>query len=105
MVIQEKESLLPLPKQVIWDSYRVKQPKAKVLHNNTIRFQSNLYSVPPGYVAKSMILQVMDTMLYINDNTKLVAVHALSKKKFNYLASHYEAQLQKIILQKYKCNH
>ena len=30
MVIQEKESLLPLPKQVIRDSYRVKHPKAKI---------------------------------------------------------------------------
>ena len=32
-----------------------------------------------------------------NYNTKLVTVHVLSKKKFNYLASHYEAQLQKTI--------
>lgn len=97
MLIKEKESLLPLPKQVIRDSYRVKHPKAKVLHDNTISFQGNHYSVPPGYVAKSMTLQVIDTMLYIYDNTKLVAVHALSKKKINYLPSHYEAQLQKTI--------
>jgi len=48
MVIQEKESLLPLPKQVIRDSYRVEHPKAKVLHDNIISFQGNLYSVPPG---------------------------------------------------------
>ena len=32
-----------------------------------------------------------------NYNTKLVTVHVLSKKKFNYLTSHYEAQLQKTI--------
>ena len=32
-----------------------------------------------------------------NYNTKLVTVYVLSKKKFNYLASHYEAQLQKTI--------
>lgn len=32
-----------------------------------------------------------------NYNTKLVTVYVLSKKKFNYLASHYEGQLQKTI--------
>ena len=82
---------------MIRDSYRVEHPKARVLHDNTVSFQGNQYSVPPGYVAKSMTLRVIDKMLHIYDNTKLVAVHALSKKKINYLPSHYEAQLQKTI--------
>lgn len=97
MLVKEKESLLPLPKQVIRDSYRVEHPKARVLHDNTVSFQGNQYSVPPGYVAKSMTLRVIDKMLHIYDNTKLVVVHALSGKKFNYLPAHYEAQLQKTI--------
>ena len=80
MVIREKESLLPLPKEVIRDSYRIKHPKAKVLQDNTVSFQGNHYSVPPGYVAKSMTMQLIDKMLHIYDNTKLVAVHPLSGK-------------------------
>lgn len=82
---------------MIRDSYRVKHPKAKVLHDSTISLQGNHYSVPPGYVTISMTLQLVDTMLYIYDNKKFVTVHSLSKKKFNYLSSHYEAQLQKTI--------
>ena len=82
---------------MIRDSYRVEHPKARVLHDNTVSFQGNQYSVPPGYVAKSMTLRVIDKMLHIYDNTKLVVVHALSGKKFNYLPAHYEAQLQKTI--------
>ena len=97
MVIEKKESLLPLPKEVIRDSYRVEHPKAKVLQDNTVCFQGNHYSVPPENVGKSMTLQVISRMLHIYDNTKLVTVHALSKKKCNYLPSHYEAQLQKTI--------
>ena len=44
-----------------------------------------------------MTLQVINRMLHIYDNTKLVTAHVLSKKKCNYLPSHYEAQLQKTI--------
>lgn len=66
---------------MIRDSYRVEHPKATVLHDNTISFQGNQYSVPPGYVAKSMTLRVIDKILHIYDNTKLVTVHVLSRKK------------------------
>lgn len=65
---------------MIRDSYLVEHPKTKVLHDNTISFQANQYSVPPGYVAKSMTLRVIDKILHIYDNTKLVTVHVLSQK-------------------------
>lgn len=82
---------------MIRDSCRVEYLKAKVLHDNTVSFQGNQYSVLLGYVAKSMTLRVIDKMLSIIDNTKLVAVHVLSGKKLNYLRSHYAVQLQKSI--------
>lgn len=68
-----------------------------MLQDNTVCFQGNYYSVSPENVDKSMMLQVINRMLYIYDDTKLVTVHALSKKKCNYLYSHYEAQIQKTI--------
>ena len=68
-----------------------------MLHNNTVSFQVNQYSVLLGYVAKSMTLRVIDKLLNIYDNTKLVAVHVLSGKKLNYLRSNYAVQLQKSI--------
>lgn len=94
---KEKESLTPLPTKVIRDSYRIDHPKAKVSASNLISFRGSHYSVPPGYVAKSMTLKTIDKMLYIYDSTELIAQHPLSDKKVNYLPSHYEAQLQKTI--------
>ena len=97
LLAKEKESLTPLPTKVIRDSYRIDHPKAKVSTSNLISFRGSHYSVPPGYVAKSMTLKTIDKMLYIYDSTELIAQHQLSGKKVNYLPSHYEAQLQKTI--------
>lgn len=97
LLAKEKESLTPLPTKVIRDSYRIDHPKAKVSRSNLISFRGSHYSVPPGYVAKSMTLKTIDKMLYIYDSTELIAQHPLSGKKVNYLPSHYEAQLQKTI--------
>lgn len=97
MLEKEKESLSPLPKKVIRDSYRIEHQKAKVTKDNLICFRGSYYSVPPKYVAKSMTLKVVDKTLYIYDNTELVAQHPLSKKRYNYLPDHYEAQLQQTI--------
>ena len=97
LLAKEKESLTPLPTKVIRDSYRIDHPKAKVSTSNLISFRGSHYSVPPGYVAKSMTLKTIDKMLYIYDSTELIAQHPLSGKKVNYLPSHYEAQLQKTI--------
>lgn len=97
LLAKEKESLTPLPTKVIRDSYRIDHPKAKVSTSNLISFCGSHYSVTPGYVAKSMTLKTIDKMLYIYNSTELIAQYPLSGKKVNYLLSHYEAQLQKII--------
>lgn len=94
MLEKEKKSLTPLPTKGIRDSYKIDHPKAKVSRSNLVSFRGSQYSVPPGYVAKSMTLQVIDKMLYIYDSTELVAQHLLSEKPLNYLPSHYEAQLK-----------
>ena len=97
LLTKEKKSLTPLPTKVIRDSYRIEHPKAKVSTSNPISFRGSHYSVPPEYVAKSIILKTIDKMLYIYDSTELIAQPPLSGKKVNYLPSHYEAHLQKTI--------
>lgn len=84
MLEKEKESLTPLPTKGIRDSYKIDHQKAKVSRSNFISFRDGQYSVPSGYVAKSMTLQVIDKMLYIYDSTELVAQHLLSEKSINY---------------------
>ena len=80
---------------MIRDSYRIDHPKAKVSTSNLISFRGSHYSVPPGYVAKSMTLKTIDKMLYIYDSTELIAQHLLSGKKVNYLPSHYEVDIKR----------
>ena len=80
---------------MIRDSYRIDHPKAKVSTSNLISFRGSHYSVPPGYVAKSMTLKTIDKMLYIYDSTELIAQHQLSGKKVNYLPSHYKVDIKR----------
>ena len=68
---------------MIRDSYRIEHPKAKVSTSNLISFRGNHYSVPPGYMEKSMTLKTIDKILYIYDSTELIAQHLLSGKKVN----------------------
>lgn len=68
LLAKEKESLTPLPTKVIRDSYRIDYPKAKVSTSNFINLRGSHYSVPPGYVAKSITLKTIALM-------KLVICH------------------------------
>ena len=65
---KEKESLTPLPTKVIRDSYHIDHRKAKVSISNFISFRGSHYSVPPGYMAKSMALKTIDNTYIIAQN-------------------------------------
>ena len=86
---KEKGSLLPLPDESIRNHYSIKTTQVKVNASSMISYQSNQYSVPPEYIAKTLKLQVHDNQIHLYCNTKLVAVHSISYKKLNYLESHY----------------
>lgn len=86
---KEKLSLSPLPKESIRKAYRITTSTPKVNQSSMITYLSNQYSVPPEYIGKRIHLQVYDDYLHVYYNTKLVTIHRLSKKKLNYLESHY----------------
>ncbi len=86
---KERNLLSALPSNRIRDFYRIKHTLVKVTPSNMVNYQSNQYSVPPGYIGKAVGLQVYDKTLYIYSNMNLIAQHHLSEKKLNYHPDHY----------------
>lgn len=86
---KEKDSLSPLPHESIRNQYRIKTKQVKVNPAAMISVKSNLYSVPPEYIGKTVNYQLHDSNIYVYFNTKLIAVHYLSNRKLNYSHEHY----------------
>lgn len=66
-----------------------------------VTYKSNQYSVPAGYIGKTVGLQVYDNTIYIYSNTDLIAQHHLSHKKINYQKEHYIESLTNRLPYKY----
>lgn len=86
---KEKDLLSPLPNKRIRDSYKIDHIPVKVNPSNMISFNSNLYSVPPGYIGKTLSLQVYDDHIFVYYNTDLIVQHTISQSKINYKPEHY----------------
>lgn len=54
-----------------------------------ISFKSNQYSVPTGYIGKTLGLQVYDNHIYVYYNTDLIVQHPIRQSKINYKPEHY----------------
>lgn len=100
---KERAHLLPLPKDTIRKPYQLVTITSKVNISSMITYHSNQYSVPPEYIGKTLNLQVYDNHLHVYYNTTLVAVHAISSKKLNYLEQHYIA-ISEITLKNRNCD-
>ncbi|PGL69335.1 IS21 family transposase [Bacillus sp. AFS055030] len=94
---QEKNLLLPLPRQQIRDSYRIKHTLVKVNSTNMVSYKSNQYSVPAKYRGKTVGLQAYDDQLFIYYNTELIVQHKISQLKINYKDEHYKEELSKAV--------
>ena len=90
---KEKDSLRPLPHESVRNQYKIKTVHAKVNNAAMISVKSKQYSVPCEYIGKEVSYQAHDSNLYIYFNTKLIAMHTVSKQKLNYMPEHYEAAL------------
>ena len=86
---KERNLLSPLPSKRIRDFYKINHTLVKVNPSNMVTYKSNQYSVPAGYIGKTVGLQVYDNTIYIYSNMDLIAQHHLSQKKINYLKDHY----------------
>ncbi len=54
-----------------------------------ITYKSNQYSVPAGYIGKTVGLQVYDNHIFVYYNTDLIVEHTISPLKINYKQEHY----------------
>ncbi|MBW8352166.1 IS21 family transposase [Bacillus sp. IITD106] len=86
---KEKDLLSPLPNARIRDSYKIDHILVKVNPSNMITYKSNQYSVPAGYIGKTVGLQVYDNHIFVYYNTDLIVQHSISPLKINYKQEHY----------------
>ncbi|MGE6261372.1 IS21 family transposase [Heyndrickxia sporothermodurans] len=86
---KERNLLSPLPHERIRDFYKIDHKLVKVNTSNMITYKSNQYSVPPGYIGKTLSLQVYDNHIFVYYNTDLVVQHSISHLKINYKFEHY----------------
>ena len=56
-------------------------------------YKSNQYSVPAGYIGKTVGLQIYDNHIFVYYNTELIVEHPISQLKINYKQEHYTAAL------------
>jgi transposase len=90
---KERNLLSPLPNERIRDSYKIDHIHVKVNPSNMITYKSNQYSVPAGYIGKTVGFQVYDNHIFVYYNTELIVQHKISQSKINYKPEHYEETL------------
>ena len=86
---KEKDLLSPLPSKKIRDAYKINHTLVKVNSSNMITYKSNQYSVPAGYIGKTVSLQVYDNHIHAYYNTDLIVQHKITQRKLNYKTEHY----------------
>ncbi|ONK24707.1 IS21 family transposase [Siminovitchia sp. FSL H7-0308] len=86
---KEKNLLRPLPNERIRDSYKIDHKPVKVNTSNMITYKSNQYSVPAGYIGRTVGLQIYDNYIYVYYNTELIVQHHISQHRMNYKPEHY----------------
>lgn len=86
---KEKNLLSPLPSKRIRDYYKIDHILVKVNTSNMFSYKSNMYSVPAGYIGKTIGLQVYDNQIHVYYNTDLIVKHHISQQKMNYKEDHY----------------
>src|SRR5690625_1049273 len=86
---QERDLLFPLPNRNIRSLYKIDHTLVKVNTSNMFSFKSKMYSVPSGYIGKTVGLQVYDNQIHVYYNTDLIVVHPVSHQKVNFKQEHY----------------
>ena len=92
---KEKDLLLPLPSKQIRDAYKINHTLVKVNSSNMITYKSNQYSVPAGYIGKTVSLQVYENYIHVYYSTDLIVRHEIRQRKLNYKKEHYIETLTK----------
>ena len=81
---KEKEYLLPLPNNKVFNAYLTNRETRKVAKDSMISYKSNRYSVPVKYINFNLNVVEKDNYLYIYDNIDLIRCHQISNNPYNY---------------------
>lgn len=79
----------------IREAYKINHTLVKVNRSNMITYKSNQYSVPAGYIGKTVSLQVYDNHIHVYYSTELIVQHEIQQRKLNYKQEHYIETLSK----------
>ena len=72
---KEKEYLLPLPNNKVFNVYLINRKTRKVAKDSMMSNKSNRYSVPAKYITCNLNVVEKDNYLYIYDNIDLIRCH------------------------------
>lgn len=94
---KEKEYLQPLPNQEIINHYLKHDHYVHVQKDSLIMYRGHRYSVPAEYIGKLVSIIQVNDQLHIYHSTKLICVHTISDKIFNYHEDVYRDLLSPLI--------
>lgn len=97
---KEKEHLNSLPNMLMVENYLPETKMAEVPPTLLVNYRGCSYSVPKKALGKKVKLEPTEDILYIYLNTELLAVHAITGRKINYLPDHYSEALTERIKNK-----
>ena len=91
---KEKEYLNPLPNRILLEDYVEDVETKTVPPTLLVSYKGSGYSVPKEFIGKRVKLVPCDNKLYIYSNTKLVTVHDITSRRFNYQTDDYVSALK-----------
>lgn len=94
---KEKAFLSPLPHESIRKHNIIKSSLVKVNKSSMFNYKNNQYSVLPEYIGKLVEIEVIDNLIYVYYNKKMITIHSISKKTLNYDEKHY-VEISKLTL-------
>ena len=62
-----------------------------------MNYNGSGYSTPKQFIGKRVKAVPIEDKLYIYHNTQLIAIHTITKQKFNYQDNHYIESLKESI--------
>lgn len=94
---KEKEYLSPLPNKILLENYIAEVRTQIVPPTLLVNYNGSGYSTPKQFIGKRVKAVPIEDKLYIYHNTQLIAIHTITKQKFNYQDNHYIESLKESI--------
>ena len=90
---KEQQYLSPLPNNILLENYLTFEKTTIVPNTMLVSYKGSGYSVPMKYINTKVKLIHIGSLLYIYQDFNVIAVHAITNKKFVYTQAHYKEAL------------